>query len=83
MWPLQPIGACHFEQSIATVMKREEGGRQGGRPCATNQSGSSDDIERYGKKSDVHMVGHALKRVHPASSRGCGPTRGRTVVFVV
>ena len=29
------------------------------------------------------MVGHALKRVHPASSRGCGPTRSRTVVFVV
>jgi hypothetical protein len=61
----------------------DEKGRQGGRPCATGQSGSSDDIERYGKKSEVHMVGHALKRVHPPSSRGCGPTRGRTVVFVV
>jgi hypothetical protein len=45
----------------------------------TGQSGSSDDIERYGKKSEVHMVGHALKRVHPPSSRGSGVGRHAVV----
>jgi hypothetical protein len=61
MWPLQSL-VRHFEQSIATVHTAE--GRQGGRPCATGQGPASDDIEKYGKKSDGHMVGHALKRVH-------------------